>query len=292
MTRVLTLEHAGLRVDLAPHDGAALLSLQSRQKDGWREWLVDKDLAAFIAVPPCFPLIPFANRIANGELEASHSPLAANRPDLSAHPIHGYAWQSPWSVDGQRSDSLKLSYDGSDDPWPWRYRAQLDLRLVANEVQLHMQLINLGREAMPAGLGLHPAFPTRDLQRVHAATTAFLPVNETGLPSAYVRGASECTALAAGDLPALGVDSDFHGWGHSARLQWSDRVLELAADPAFGALHVFRPVDKPLICIEPVTHLTGAMASERLPEIPPPCLLSQGEALNGSVTFRLLPLGD
>lgn len=294
MSKRLTLEHAGLRVVLSPQHGAALLSLQSCEKSVWREWLVAEDLAATIAVPPCFPLIPFANRIAHGrlELETASRPLAANRPDLSVHPIHGYAWEAPWSVDQQRTDSLQLSYDGSNDPWPWQYRAQLDVKLAADEVQLHMQVINLGRAAMPAGLGLHPAFPTKNLESVKASTTAFLPVNGASLPSAYLKGASECVALATGNLPGEGVDSDFDGWAHRARLQWSDRVLELAVDPVFAALHLFRPAKKPLICLEPVTHLTGAMAAERLPHIPTPCLLNQGEALEGSVIFRLLPYGD
>lgn len=284
------IEHAGLRVEVAPEAGAALLSLQSLHRGKYRDWLVDKALAASIGVPACFPLIPFANRIADGELEYGGHRLAANRPDLSAHPIHGYAWQAPWTVDSVQSDSLQLSYDGSDDAWPWQYRAQLSYVLASGELRMHLKLIHVGPGQMPAGLGLHPAFPSVGLLGIQADTEAFLPVDETGLPRAYIPSAPQCEALAMGQLPALGIDSDFDGWQHKLRLRWSDRQLELWADPVFRALHVFRPADKPLICVEPVTHLTAAMACRRLPEVAASAFLGTGETLEGSVVFRLSQL--
>lgn len=286
----LSIEHAGLRVEVAPEAGAALLSLQSLHNDKCREWLVDKALAASIGVPACFPLVPFANRIAHGELEHGSHRLAANRPDLSAHPIHGYAWQATWSVDSVQSDALHLSYDGRDDAWPWPYRAQLSYVLAPGELRMHLKLIHLGAGQMPAGLGLHPAFPGAGLLSIQADTEAFLPVDETGLPAAYISAAPQCEALARGQLPALGIDSDFDGWRQKLRLRWGDRQLELSADPVFSALHVFRPTDKPLICAEPVTHLSSAMACGRLPEVARPTLLGTGEALEGSVVFRLSAL--
>ncbi len=284
----MCLEHADLRAEIDPRAGAALLVLQSQRGGHWQDWLVDEGLAASIGTPACFPLIPFANRVAYGALEQSSARLVANRPDLSAHPIHGYAWQAPWQVDDRDAQSLQLSYDGSDDPWPWQYRAALSVVLAPRELRIQMSLINLGSEAMPAGLGLHPAFPSKDLLGVTAETTAFLPVTDTGLPDAYMAGAQECADLAAGVLPYAGMDSDFDGWRNSVRMEWSDRVLELSSDPVFAALHVFRPVAKPLLCLEPVTHLTGAMATQRLPDIPAPPMLKPAEELAGSIIFRLL----
>ncbi|WP_414980732.1 aldose 1-epimerase [Congregibacter sp.] len=284
----LYLEHADLRVEIAPEAGASLLSLQSLHNGKYRDWLVDDGLAASIGVPACFPLIPFANRITDGELELGRHRLAANRPDLSAYPIHGYAWQKPWVVDSVGPDSLRLSYDGSDDAWPWQYRAQLSCVLTPGELRMHLKLVHSGSGQMPAGLGLHPAFPSAGLLSIRGATGAFLPIDKTGLPTAYIPGAPQCEALAMGQLPALGIDSDFDGWQHKLRLEWSDRQLELSADPIFTAMHIFRPRDKPLICVEPVTHLTAAMASRRLPAVAAPTLLAAGETLEGSVVFRLL----
>ncbi|EED32090.1 putative PyrBI operon leader peptide [gamma proteobacterium NOR5-3] len=281
------IEHTDLRVELAPQAGAALLALQSRCHGQWVDWLVDPALAASIGVPACFPLIPFANRITDGALECGGHRLVANRQDLSAHPIHGYAWQAPWTVDSVQSDSLQLSYDGCDDPWPWKYRAQLHCVLAPGALRMHLKLTHLGPGQMPAGLGLHPAFPSAGLLSIQADTEAFLPVDKARLPTAYLSGAPQCKELAMGQLPAPGMDSDFHGWKQKLRMRWSDRQLELTADPVFTALHVFRPKNQPLLCVEPVTHLTGAMATRRLPEVPAPILLSAGEELEGSVTFRL-----
>ncbi|WOJ92525.1 aldose 1-epimerase [Congregibacter variabilis] len=282
------LEHAGVRVEIAPEAGAALLSLQSLHHGKYHDWLVDKALAETIGVPACFPLIPFANRIAEGKLAHGGHALAANRPDLSAHPIHGYAWQAPWNVDSLQSDALKLSYDGRHDAWPWQYRAQLNCVIAPKELRMHLKLTHVGPGQMPAGLGLHPAFPSAGLLSVQGRAGAFLPVDRTGLPRAYTSKAPECEALATGQLPDLGIDNDFDGWQQQLLLRWPDRQLELLADPVFSALHVFRPTDKPLICVEPVTHLTAAMAYRRLPEVPAPTLLGPGESLEGSIVFRLL----
>ena len=284
----LCIDHAGLRLKLDPERGAALVSLQSCHGGRWQEWLAGEALAARIAVPACFPLIPFANRIANGALQHTPQILGVNRPDLSTHPIHGYAWQGPWNVDRLQPQAVQLSYDGDADAWPWEYRAVMQLWLSPGEVRMHLKLTHLGLGQMPAGLGWHPAFPSAGLLSVQADTEAFLAIDDSGLPVSYVPGAAECAALARGEIPAKGMDSDFDGWHHRLRVQWSDRVLELSADPIFTGLHVFRPVDTPLICLEPVSHLTGAMARQRLPELASVHLLGTGESLQGGLVLRLL----
>ncbi|WOJ97376.1 aldose 1-epimerase [Congregibacter brevis] len=277
-----------MRIEIAPENGAALLSLQSLHAGQWRDWLVDSALASTISTPPCFPLVPFANRIADGRLKSSSEVLPANRPHVSVHPIHGYAWQAPWSVGRQEVNSVELSYDGSDDPWPWRYRASLSFMLAPQELQIHMKLQHLGAGLMPAGFGLHPAFPTDGLLGVKATTNAFLAADERCLPVAYRVGATECTDLITGSLPKPGIDSDFDGWQNSLRMEWWDRSLLLSSDPVFTALHVFRPKNKPLLCLEPVSHLTGAMAVDSLPEIPAPQMLRTNEVLEGTLVFRLI----
>ncbi|WP_008293300.1 aldose 1-epimerase [Congregibacter litoralis] len=284
---LMHLECHGLRLEISPREGAALVALQSRRGDRWCDWLVDRELASSTGTPACFPLIPFANRIAHGELEFSPQRLAANRPDLSAHPIHGYAWQAPWDLDWQKDDALQLSYDGSDDPWPCQYRASMVFALAPGELRITLKLSHRGVGEMPAGLGLHPAFPSEGLLSVQADCAAFLAVDDDGLPSAIHRDAQECADLAEGRVPARGVDSDFVDWKHKATLLWRDRALSLSADPVFSALHVFRPGDKALLCLEPVSHLTGAMARERLPSIPSPQMLGSGETLEGSIRFHL-----
>ncbi|MFK8042526.1 aldose 1-epimerase [Congregibacter sp.] len=282
------MEHGDIRIEIAPENGAALLSLQSLHAGHWRDWLVDSALASSISTPPCFPLMPFANRIADGRLKSSPEVLPANRPDVSVHPIHGYAWQKPWSVDRQEVDSVELSYDGGDDSWPWRYRASLSFMLAPKELRILMKLKHLGAGLMPAGFGLHPAFPTDGLLAVKATTKAFLPVDDRCLPIAYMAGATECTELAKGHLPKPGIDSDFDGWQNSLRMEWRDRSLLLSSEPVFTALHVFRPKDKPLLCLEPVSHVTGAMAVDSLPEIPVPQMLGTNEALEGKLVFQLI----
>jgi len=112
---MLTL-HAGDSVlTVAPERGGALM--------GW-SCGADQLLATSREVG-CFPLVPYANRIAFGRFrwDGTAYRLPLNFGD-HPHSIHGVGWQTPWVVAASdaRSVRLVLSHDGSGG-WPFPFEA-------------------------------------------------------------------------------------------------------------------------------------------------------------------------
>lgn len=76
----------------------------------------------------CYPLVPYANRIAGGQLPAAGRiyTLRANFPP-EPNAVHGVGWQRAWHVAraGQRSAELVLRYK-PDTPadWPFAFEAR------------------------------------------------------------------------------------------------------------------------------------------------------------------------
>lgn len=287
----MILETTSLRVDVDPQAGAAIRSIQSRRNGEWVEWLACDALAKQINVAPCFAMLPFVNRIPHGRLAAApECVLSANREDLSVHPIHGYAWLKPWLIAEEQQSSLSLRYEGSRDPWPWCYSTELSIALKPDELCIRLSVYNEDHRPMPAALGLHPAFPTEDLQHVCAATESFLHVDESALPLRLERDQAYCEDLAIGTLPPQGMDNDFGGWNGKAVLNWSDRRLEINADQSFDALHVFRAPGAPVICVEPATQLSAAMGLASPIGVSPKPLLEPGDTLAGEIRLLLTHL--
>src|SRR5215210_5806467 len=78
----------------------------------------------------CFPLVPFANRIAGSRFSFAgrEHRLAANRPpDPMA--IHGFGFQSPWAAEVTDEAAIQLTHEHRAPSSPFRYRAEQAFRL-------------------------------------------------------------------------------------------------------------------------------------------------------------------
>lgn len=110
----------------------------------------------------CFPLVPYANRIAFGRFRFAERDIVLPR-NFGDHPhtLHGVGWQRPWTVVDVRDDAatLRLTHAGDQD-WPWPFEAEQRFQLEAGGMRTTLSL-TAGDVAMPAGLGLHPYFPRR-----------------------------------------------------------------------------------------------------------------------------------
>jgi aldose 1-epimerase len=131
----------------------------------------------------CFPLMPFSNRIGQGRFtfaeQAYH--IAPNMPGSShPHPLHGFGWLVPWSVEhaGERTLVLRHCHDGAD--WPSTYRATQRFAVTADGYIHDLEIENAGAVPMPAGLGLHPYLP-RQGARLSVDFTGVWQTNDAGL---------------------------------------------------------------------------------------------------------------
>jgi aldose 1-epimerase len=259
VTASLQLQHEGWHADLRPDIGGAIARL---------DW---SGAPLLHPAPPgasgpismaCFPLLPYANRIANGRFgfagTAHHLP--ANFGD-HPHSLHGVGWQSAWQVETRTTDSATLSHVHPAGPaWPWPYRATQTIRLAAGLVAISLRLTNSGQSPMPAGLGLHPCFPLHRETRLTATAAGVVLTDETALPTGALAAADHFGDWARGACVADAgfVDHALSGWSGTARIDQPDHRIRLSSTGA-RAFHLFTPTGEARFCFEPVSHLPDAL---------------------------------
>jgi aldose 1-epimerase len=76
------------------------------------------------------------------------------------------------------------------------------------------------------------------------------------------------------------VDSGFEGWDGRATIRWprAGLRLDMTATEPFRALVIYIPPNRPYCCVEPVSHVPGAIAATRL---------AAGATLAGEIAFRI-----
>jgi aldose 1-epimerase len=244
-------------LDLLPALGGAIAALRRDGADIFRPTPHDAQHPLEAA---CFPLVPYANRIADGRFsfEGERYVIPRNVAD-QAHPLHGTGWLQPWTVEQSDERSATLHYrHGADDGWPWAHHAEQ--RIVLGDEGLHvtLSLTNTGDRAMPFSLGLHPYFTKAgvsclrfDAERMWLIDDAFLPTEPAPADRLGDWAAGETV-----ERTSL-IDNSYEGWSGTATISRNDGDLRLAGTNT-PFLHVFTPPGEPYFCVEPVTAMPDA----------------------------------
>jgi aldose 1-epimerase len=233
----------------------------------------------------CFPLVPYANRIAHGRFEfgGNTHQLPLNFGD-HPHSLHGLGWQSAWQIVQSGSDHavLRHEHDGGAG-WPWPYRAEQHFTLARGIMQVELSLTNLAQHAVPAGLGLHPYFPLDAATRLQFAATRMWQVDATILPTVPVApdhlGDWSSERTLADDWL---IDNSFERWNGSATVSQESGAVHMEAQGA-SVLHLYRPAGCDFFCVEPVSHLPDAINRAGMP------LVAAGETAALSMILQILP---
>lgn len=233
----------------------------------------------------CYPLVPYSNRIANGHLEfdGKEIVLAPNFPGVR-HPMHGDGWAATWQVALSSPTSAELVYEhDARSGWPFRYRARQSFALDEGALSVTFTLENLQPHDVPGGIGLHPFF-VRESDTELSCRTQFvwrgdaevLPVERTLVPP-------EWDFRSPRRVEEVRLDNCFDGWDGRASIVWPARRLrlDLEASPVFRHLVIFVPPERPLFCVEPVSHANGQLAHTRL---------AARATLEGKIVFRVRDL--
>jgi aldose 1-epimerase len=295
MADVVSLSAHGFDLGLLPELGGSVAWLNWTGPDGRMVSLLrPSDADAIASKNPsrlaCFPLVPFANRIAGSRFSFAgrEHQLPANRPpDPMA--IHGFGFQAPWAAEATDEAAFRLTHTHRTPGSPFRYRAEQVFRLEPGCVHIELAVTHEGAEAMPYGIGLHPWLPRPpDTCLQFTATHLFVP-DETKLP----RGPDAVSPAVNFTLPrraaeAAPLDACFAGWTGQAAVRWLEERygVNIGADDAFRALHVFIPDDRPVLCVEPVSHVPNVHNRPDWAEFGPLHTLEQGETLQGGMTIR------
>ncbi len=234
----------------------------------------------------CFPLLPYANRIANGRFtwDGRDYQLPLNFAD-HPHSIHGVGWQQPWRVAGMTDNAatLSIAHDGGA-AWPFAFTAEQRFVLEPTALRIELRLTNRHAAAAPAGIGLHPFFP-----RPAAASLRFragsvwlndptaLPLCRVPVPAAWDHAAGLAVATQA-------LDNCFAGWDGVAHLALGSVGLQIEASPALRHLQVYTPPAEAFCCVEPVSHRPDATNDTSQPGM---AILAPGETLFGAVALQM-----
>jgi aldose 1-epimerase len=204
----------------------------------------------------CYPLVPFANRLAHARLQWQGTlyPLVRNDP-IEAHAINGIGWQRPWDTLDSDERFAMLSFEHRADAaaWPFAFDCSQTFRLRDRTLELTLSLTNQSHEPAPAGLGWHPVFAKRPGARLSFAATGRWETADD--PMAPLRVNSEGINA---DCASLQVDHCYDGWDGSAWLR--DERLSIQITSNLARLVVFTDPSSDAVVIEPVSHVNDAIA--------------------------------
>jgi aldose 1-epimerase len=257
---VIRLSAGDWRATLAPEQGGAVLSLDWRGEPVFRP---TPEGATDILQTACFPLVPYANRIADGRFDFEERMVTLEALDRFApHALHGDGWRMPWKVEIEASDRAEMTLDwpGQETGWPWPWRARQTVSLSDEGLAIMLSVTNLGGAVMPAGLGLHPYFHRAPDARLSLAATGVWLTDAREIPARLatpdaVVDWSEGVALAGAPL----VDHAYAGWSGEAVLEGGGRRVALRGGDSAQWAQVYAPAGADFVCVEPVTHRPDAL---------------------------------
>lgn len=278
----LALAAEGWAAILDPMRGASLLSLQYRGRDVVRR---APDAPRSPLDTGCFPLVPYANRIAGGSFafDGVRHMVPLSDP-AGPNSLHGIGWERAWRVVAADGGQARLEYvHGGDSGWPWRFTATLEIALAADGMLMTLAARNDEAGSRPMGLGLHPYFPIDDATLLEADVGGtlltdgqLLPVREA--PADHFADWRRGAAIA----PAAPIDHCLTRWRGRAVLRDADRSRIVTAEGA-TALHLYAPTGQAFACLEPVTHWPDAINRGGMP------MLVAGET--ATLTMRVAVTG-
>jgi aldose 1-epimerase len=241
-----------------------------------------------------FPLVPYANRIANGTFEfgGRQYRLPLNFGD-HPHSLHGHGWQAPWRTGVLSRDRVTLTYEHAPDAWDWAYTAEQVFTITDDGLALALSLKNRSDKPMPYSLGFHPYFPRRPGSELKAAVKGMWLADDTMLPTEHVE-AGRLVDLNAGQIVSKApfVDNTFTGWQGPAIITQPELGLEitLTASANSSFLHAFMPEGADFFCAEPTTAMPNAFNRPESPDVSGAKVLAAGatETLEMRIAVRAL----
>ena len=254
---MIVLERGAWRASLHPDLGGAIARLTVDGRDILRP---TADGETDILQVACFPLVPYANRIAEGRFSfGGREVVLPALPQFAPHALHGDGWLSAWEVLDQDGTSARLIYRHTVGAWPWAYEAEQLFALTETGLRVDLLVRNTSDAPMPAGLGLHPYFPVGPDTRLTLAAASVWRAEGSLIPTAQV-GTDEVLDWSLGrtvaDAPF--VDHCYAGWDGVARLDDASRAITVRASANAAWAHVYAPGED-FCCVEPVTHRPNAL---------------------------------
>lgn len=215
---------------------------------------------------PSFALVPYSNRLFGGQLLTPQGPLTLPR-NHSLHPIpvHGLGWRVDWQIRQTSDSSAWLHYrHPADAHWPFAHDCTQEISLDQDTAHFTLSLRNLSDRPMPAGLGFHPWFAMGEDSTVCFEAGSVWSQDAQGRPLAAQPATDEARFDFGRPRLAMDVVQDHchANWQGPVRVTHGRRQLlvEVTASAELGHLMIYRRPGQPWLCLEPVSHATGALS--------------------------------
>lgn len=253
----MVLRNTDTRVAVDAAHGGAIREFSWRGRAILRPAIANMDTDPLSTA--CFPMLPYANRIANGRFSFDGREVQLWRNwDLDPHPLHGQGWRAAWTLEHNDEARATLAFCGGGDDWPWRYRAVQHFEVLADGLEVRLSVENQSDGTMPAMLGLHPYFPQPEAATVLARARSVWLTDAQALPVQEVMAPPDWSFEPARCAARIALDHCFDDWDGAAVVVWPDRILRMRATGAH-ALHVYTPARADFFCLEPQTAAAGAL---------------------------------
>ncbi|OYU13920.1 MAG: aldose epimerase [Alphaproteobacteria bacterium PA4] len=277
----LTLSNDAVRLDLAPARGGGITRFD------WR----DEPIFAPVRGPTpedmaCIPLVPFANRIAQGRFRVGDTDVQLPLLPGQAHALHGDGWLADWAVVRATADSAVLRFEHDSGAWPWRYRAEQTLDLHDSGYRHSISLTNCADTPMPAGIGLHPWLPRTADTRYLGLHCGEWQMGDDQLPALLDMRDAPRDWWQGATVASRSVDTCHVGRDGPLTIVWPARGLRLVMrpSPSLGMTHVYVPMGAAFFCVEPVSHSPDAINRRGDNGL---VWLAPGATLAGSIDFTV-----
>jgi len=234
------------------------------------------------------PLLhPWANRL-DRDID---SPLV--RHDPNGLPIHGVLAASPyWQVIEHTDERVAARLDFGAHPeylevFPYPHEIEVDVRIEPRAQTIATRIRPTGDVAVPIAFGWHPyvqipGAPRQDWD-LTLPVREHLKLDERGIPTGEAEPVDYPDPLRLGDRA---FDDGYAGLsdGTTFAVAAGDRRVEVEFTRGYPYAQVFAPPAEEVVCFEPMTAPTNALASgQGLRKVEP------GDEFEAVVTLRAMP---
>ena len=141
--KVVKLQNNVLELEVLPELGGGIKSFNFFTNDTIRPIFRGSIAPQSVGDLGYFPLVPFSNRIKNGQFQWHDQVINLPLNFLpEKHAIHGFGWQSEWQVTEQSATKLVLGYINNCAEWPFDFAAKQTFTLTDSTLEIELQIVN------------------------------------------------------------------------------------------------------------------------------------------------------
>lgn len=242
--------------------GASTLKYSAMLNGKYRDIFRNANEADSIHDTASFPLVPFSNRIRNGQFNWQNKQIYLPLNHLpQKHVIHGHGWQTHWQVISQNDSEVTLEYKYTADLWPFSYLVRKTLKITGTKLTMSMVLTNLSNENMPAGLGFHPYFTRTSKCSLQTNISQMWAIDDECMPTEITSAPTDFKYKKGLKINDTVLDNTLINFPHKAQIHWPEwqAKANITSSKNCDFLVVYSPENADFVCIEPVTHMTDAI---------------------------------